>query len=304
MPDRRESPVKSSGAPVEGERIAKYLASAGLASRREIERFILDGRVVVDGVKLESPAFKVTGQERILVDGKPVARPSVSRLWRYHKPAGLVTTNQDPDGRPTIFDMLPGELPRVLTIGRLDLNTEGLLLLTNDGGLARALELPSTGLERTYRARAYGRITQPDLDRLRDGVVVDGVEYRSIRARLERSVGANCWIELVLTEGKNREVRRALESLGLKVNRLIRVSYGPFELADLAPGVVAEVSPADLLAEVGEMIAPERRPDPSRPVRARASSNAPKKSGEPRGSRDDRPRGPPERSPRRPRRDR
>ena len=176
MPDRRETPVKSSGAPVEGERIAKYLASAGLASRREIERFILDGRVVVDGVKLESPAFKVTGPERILVDGKPVARPSVSRLWRYHKPAGLVTTNQDPDGRPTIFDMLPGELPRVLTIGRLDLNTEGLLLLTNDGGLARALELPSTGLERTYRARAYGRITQPDLDRLRDGVVVDGVE--------------------------------------------------------------------------------------------------------------------------------
>lgn len=298
MPDR--PPETTSGAFLEGERIAKYLASAGLASRREIERYILDGRVMVDGVKLETPAFKVTGQERILVDGKPVARPTVSRLWRYHKPSGLVTTNQDPDGRPTIFDMLPGDLPRVLTIGRLDLNTEGLLLLTNDGGLARALELPSTGLQRTYRARAYGRITQPDLDRLRDGIVVDGVEYRSIRARLERSVGANCWIELVLTEGKNREVRRALESLGLKVNRLIRVSYGPFELADLAPGAVAEVSPADLLAEVGEMIAPERRPDPSRPVRALARSSGAKKDAERRVSRDDRPKTGPDRNARRP----
>ena len=166
--------------------------------------------------------------------------------------------------------------------------------------LARALELPSTGLQRTYRARAYGRITQPDLDRLRDGIVVDGVEYRSIRARLERSVGANCWIELVLTEGKNREVRRALESLGLKVNRLIRVSYGPFELADLAPGSVAEVSPADLLAEVGEMIAPERRPDPSRPVRALARSSGGKKEAERRVSRDDRPKAGPDRNARRP----
>jgi 23S rRNA pseudouridine2605 synthase len=273
-----EAPSVSDG----GERIAKYLASAGLASRRDVERMITDGRVVVDGVKLETPAFKVTGRETILVDGKPVGRPAPCRLWRYHKPAGLVTTNHDPDGRATIFESLPPGLPRVLTIGRLDLNTEGLLLLTNDGGLARALELPSTGLERTYRARAYGRITQADLDRLRDGIVVDGVEYRSIRARLERTVGANCWIELVLTEGKNREARRALESLGLKVNRLIRICYGPFELADLPPGAVAEVPPAELLAEVGELIAPERRPDPSRSVYARANARdgaAPRSDG-------------------------
>jgi 23S rRNA pseudouridine2605 synthase len=204
----------------------------------------------------------VTGREKIIVNGEAVRRPEAARLWRYHKPTGLVTTNKDPEGRPTIFDSLPKDLPRVLTVGRLDLNTEGLLLLTNDGELARALELPSTGLQRTYRARAYGRVRQEELDRLRDGIVHEGVEYRAINAKLDRVTGSNCWIELSLAEGKNREVRRALESLGLKVNRLIRVSYGPYQLEDLGPGALEEVPAADLLSEFSEHISDKRRPAP------------------------------------------
>lgn len=247
---------------MDGQRIAKYLASAGVASRREAEKLIADGRVAVDGRTLTTPAFKVDGTETILVDGRPVARPDVTRLWRYHKRSGLVTTNKDPEGRPTIFGALPPNLPRVVTVGRLDLNTEGLLLLTNDGELARALELPATGLRRTYRARAYGRVAQHELDRLRDGLVHDGQEYRAITATLDRVTGANCWIDVSLSEGKKREVRRALESLGLKVNRLIRTSYGPFQLLDLPLGAIEEVDPADLLAEVGQFISPERLPAP------------------------------------------
>jgi 23S rRNA pseudouridine2605 synthase len=258
MTERRETDQSFA----EGERIAKYLASAGVASRRDVEKLIAEGRVIVDGRKLDTPAFKVTGKERILVDGKVVARPDATRLWRYHKPAGLVTTNKDPEGRPTIFDDMPSDLPRVVTIGRLDLNTEGLLLLTNDGELARGLELPATGLDRKYRARAYGRIEQRELDRLRDGVVHEGEEYRSIIATLDRVTGSNCWIDVSLAEGRKREVRRALESLGLKVNRLIRISYGPFALDDLGPGALEEVPAADLLAEFSQFISEKRRPAP------------------------------------------
>jgi 23S rRNA pseudouridine2605 synthase len=258
MTERRETDQSFA----DGERIAKYLASAGVASRRDVERMIADGRVSVEGRKLDTAAFKVTGKEKILVDGLPIARPDATRLWRYHKPVGLMTTNKDPEGRPTIFDDMPEGLPRVLTVGRLDINTEGLLLLTNDGELARALELPSTGLQRTYRARAYGRVRQEELDRLRDGIVHEGVEYKSIIAKLDRVTGSNCWIEVTLTEGKNREVRRALETLGLKVNRLIRVSYGPFRLDDLGAGALEEVEAAEVLSELSDHISDKRRPTP------------------------------------------
>lgn len=245
----------------DGERIAKYLASCGVASRRDVERMIADGRVQVNGAKLDTPAFKVTGAETILVDGVRISPPQASRLWRYHKPAGLVTTNSDPEGRPTVFDELPLGLPRVVTVGRLDLNTEGLLLLTNDGELARALELPSTGLERHYRARVFGRVENDDLTKLKLGVVHEGVSYGPIAAEVERRTGANTWLKVSLKEGKKREVRRALESLGLKVSRLIRTSYGPFLLGELPPGEVEEVPPADVLAELHDFIPERRRPD-------------------------------------------
>jgi 23S rRNA pseudouridine2605 synthase len=254
----------------EGERIAKYLARAGVASRREVERMIEDGKVTVDGVKLTSPAFKVTGREDIRVGRKTIQAPDATRVWRYHKPAGLITTTVDPEGRRTVFEELPKSLPRVVTVGRLDLNTEGLLLLTNDGALARALELPKNELERTYRVRAKGTVTDYKIAELAEGITVDGVDYKPITAVFDRETGANSWLTVTLSEGKKREVRRALEAVNLMVNRLIRVQYGPFLLDDLRPGAVEEV-PADLLqAAIGHLMTNEhapRPPEPTRPVR-------------------------------------
>jgi 23S rRNA pseudouridine2605 synthase len=214
-----------------------------VCSRREAERMIADGRVEVDGETIESPALNVGPKNKIKVDGQFIPRQEPSRLWRYHKPRGLVTTNNDPEGRDTIFDKLPKHLPRVITVGRLDINSEGLLLLTNDGELARKLELPANGSLRRYRVRAYGRIDQKRLDKLKDGRVVEGVRYGPVTATLDRVQKDNAWINVDLREGKNREVRVLMESFGLVVNRLIRVSYGPYELGNLADGAVSEVTP-------------------------------------------------------------
>ncbi len=225
----------------EPQRIAKLLARAGVASRREIERMIEDRRIAIDDVPVETPATILTSLKGVTVDGKPVAPPKAAKLFRFHKPAGVLTAERDPKGRRTIYDVLPKGLPRLVPVGRLDLNTEGLLLMTTDGELKRQLELPSTGVVRSYRARAYGDVTQAQLEDLIHGVEIDGVRYGSIDANLERRTGANTWVEMRLTEGKNREVRRVLEFLGLRVSRLIRTSYGPFALGDLERGQVAEV---------------------------------------------------------------
>jgi 23S rRNA pseudouridine2605 synthase len=225
----------------DGERIAKFLARAGVCSRRDAERLIEEGRVKLNGKVLDTPAVKVTAKDKIQVDDRPIGAAQATRLWRYHKPTGLVTTHRDPAGRPTVFDNLPPDLPRVVSVGRLDLTSEGLLLLTNDGELARKLELPANGWLRRYRARAFGRVSQEELDQLKDGITVDGVRYGSIDAKLERGQGANNWITVSISEGKNREVRRVLDALGLKVNRLIRIAYGPFQLGTLPPGAVDEI---------------------------------------------------------------
>jgi 23S rRNA pseudouridine2605 synthase len=231
----------------EPQRIAKLLARAGIASRREIERMIAERRIAIDGKALETPATIVTSLRGVTVDGQPVAAPAPARLFRFHKPQGLLTAERDPKGRPTIYDRLPNGLPRVVPVGRLDLNTEGLLLLTTDGGLKRQLELPSTGVERAYRARAYGQVSQAQLEDLIEGVEIDGIRYGRIDANLERRTGANVWIEMKLAEGKNREVRRVLEHLGLRVSRLIRTSYGPFALEDMPLGAVDEIRQHDLV---------------------------------------------------------
>lgn len=225
----------------EPQRIAKLLARAGIASRREIERMIDDRRIALNGVALETPATILPSLDGITVDGKPVQPAKASRLFRFYKPNGVLTTERDPKGRRTIYDVLPKGLPRLMPIGRLDFNTEGLLLLTNDGELKRQMELPATGVPRTYRARTYGQVSQAQLEDLIHGIEIEGVRYGSIDANLERRTGANGWVEMTLTEGKNREVRRVLEFLGLEVSRLIRTSYGPFALGDLERGAVAEV---------------------------------------------------------------
>jgi 23S rRNA pseudouridine2605 synthase len=236
------------------ERIAKRLARAGVASRREAERMIEAGRVRVNGQLLTTPAFTVTGKDRIEVDNEPLAPKEPPRLWRYHKPPGLVTTHSDERDRRTVFETLPEHLPRVISIGRLDLTSEGLLLLTNDGELARQLELPSTGWSRRYRARAYGKTTQAVLDTLMDGIEIDGHKTGPIEATLESEKGDNVWIDVMIREGKNREVRRALELIDLKVNRLIRTSYGPFQLLDLRRGAVEEVKRNVLRTQAGHLI--------------------------------------------------
>jgi 23S rRNA pseudouridine2605 synthase len=238
----------------EGERIAKYLARAGVASRREAERLIEQGIVTVDGEILTTPAFKVTPTMEVRVDGTRVGAKQPPRLWRYHKPDGLVTTHKDPQGRPTVFEAVADRLPRVISVGRLDLTTEGLLLLTNDGELSRQLELPSTGWVRRYRVRAYGRVKQSALDALANGVEIDGVDYKPIKAVLDQTQGGNQWITISITEGKNREVRKVMEHLDLRVNRLIRTAYGPFQLGKLKIGDLEEVPGKQLKEQLGRKV--------------------------------------------------
>ncbi|MBA4048895.1 MAG: pseudouridine synthase [Sphingomonas sp.] len=266
--------------PPPGHRIAKLLARAGIASRREIERMIADGRVAIDGRVVETPATILPSLRGVTVDGSPVEEPEAARLFLYHKPSGLLVTERDPAGRRTIYDQLPRDLPRLIPVGRLDLNTEGLLLLTTDGALKRQLELPATGVQRAYRARAYGQVSQAQLEALIDGVEIEGVRYGAIDANLERRTGANVWVEMILTEGKNREVRRVLEHLGLRVSRLIRTRYGPFLLGDLKPGEIGEVRAQDVaqfrrdptkVPPVARADAPSR---PGTPARARTPAAA------------------------------
>ena len=267
----------------EGDRIAKVIARAGLASRREAEAWIAAGRVSVNGKPISSPALNIGRRDRVTIDGQPLPGRSRTRLFLCNKPRGLVTTHSDPDGRPTIFAALPKHLPRLISVGRLDMNTEGLLLLTNDGGLARALELPATGWLRRYRVRALGRVTQEILDGLKKGVTVEGTHYGPIEATLERQLESNCWLNVAIREGKNREVRRVMESLGLKVSRLIRVAFGPFELPPLAECDVKEVATPALKKALGPEIikqaeadfeAPLESPTPLIPPKTRFQKDA------------------------------
>lgn len=274
--------------PPKGDRIAKVLARAGLASRRGAEAMIAAGRVQVNGKRIDSPALNVSETDRITVDGIALAEPEPPRLWLFHKPVGLVTTDRDEKDRTTIYDTLPDDMPRVMSVGRLDINSEGLLLLTNDGGIKRKLELPSTGWMRRYRVRINGRPTDAAFDPLRQGITIEGERFQPMQVTLDRQQGANAWLTVGLREGKNREIRRAMESIGLAVNRLIRVSYGPFQLGDLKPGAVEEVRRRVLRDQLGLEPEPENASEkPARPVRGRregtrkSKDNYLKKSGKP-----------------------
>jgi 23S rRNA pseudouridine2605 synthase len=235
----------------EPQRIAKYLARAGVASRREVERMIAIGQVELNGTILDTPAIKVTSADVIFVNGEQIGEAEKVRFWRYYKPVGLVTSDRDEKGRETIYDYMPSNLPRVMTVGRLDINSEGLLLLTNDGGLKRKLELPSTGWLRRYRVRVNGNPTEEMVAPLRQGIVVDRERFQGMEVRLDRQQGSNAWLTIGLREGKNREIRRAMEFVGLRVNRLIRTSYGPFKLDDLQPGEVEEMKPKTIKDQLG-----------------------------------------------------
>jgi len=250
MTPHRNTQADDTAAPA-GERIAKIMARSGLCSRRDAEVIISEGRVAVNGSVIDSPALDIKPGDTVLVDGVPLAPPGAPRVWKYYKPKGRVTTHKDPEGRPTVFEALPPELPRLISVGRLDFNTEGLLLLTNDGDLARHLELPSTGWARRYRVRAHGKVEQSTLDGLADGLTVAGVHYGPIEAKLEHEQGDNVWIALTLREGKNREARRIMEHLGLNVNRLIRVSFGPFMLGEMETGQIEEVKTRILKDQLG-----------------------------------------------------
>ena len=255
-----------------GDRIAKVIARAGHASRRDAEKLILAGQVSVNGRVIDSPALNVTADDKIIVNGTPLAEAEPTRLWLYHKPTGLVTTARDEQGRATIFENLPEDLPRVMSVGRLDLNSEGLLLLTNDGEIKRKLELPSTGWLRRYRVRIKGAPKDDDLNPLRKGIDVEGTKYQPMQVTLDRQQGANAWLTVGLREGKNREIRRAMEAIGLTVNRLIRISYGPFQLGDLASGAVEEVRRKVLRDQLGL-----ESPPPAEPKAARHASRSRKR---------------------------
>ncbi|WP_082894664.1 pseudouridine synthase [Sulfitobacter geojensis] len=262
-----------------GDRIAKVLARAGVASRREAERMIEAGRVSVNGSQITSPALNVTDADRISVDGKPLAEPEPPRMWLYHKPTGLVTTTRDEKGRGTIYDDLPEDMPRVMSVGRLDLNSEGLLLLTNDGAIKRQLELPSTGWLRRYRVRVNGRPSEDALEPLRKGITIEGERFLPMTVTLDRQQGANAWLTIGLREGKNREIRRAMEAIHLSVNRLIRVSYGPFQLGELKQGEVEELRRKVVRDQLGLVLEDDSGTASKKPT---AVKRAPRKSFKPR----------------------